>query len=258
MRMRFTALVALIFASSTAAPADEPTRLVRTTSTPLDRAMLTCVGPEFGSARISYDQVAGLPKENCVRACNAAARGCRAVVRAVDRCGVSLLKAEAKVTLELCRGYGGSVQDCSRVRADARLNMEWWKNAGREEQATCDEDTQASCMSRCQPTRSAISPPLRVNPIVRPGFVIESGPSTTLYDSLVPAGQYGIQEGGSSFSSGSVTIQYLNPALIPAVPPLLDDGQTPTPYVFREVELRVISGEHEVRERAEAVIEFLE
>jgi len=257
MRMRFTAVVALVFASSTAAPADEPTRLVRTTRTPLDRAILTCVGPEFDSARISYDQVAGLPMESCVRACNAAARGCRAVVRAVDRCGVSLLKAEARVTLELCRGYGGSAQDCSRVRADARLNMEWWKNAGREEQAACDEDTQASCMSRCQPTRSAINPPVRVNPIDRSGVALEPGSSLTLYDSLVPAGQFGIQQGGSSFSSGSVT-KYLSPALIPVVSPLLDPEQTPTPYVFREGELTTFSGEREVRKSVENVIEFLE
>jgi hypothetical protein len=51
---------------------------------------------------------------------------------------------------------------------------------------------------------------------------------------------------------------YLNPALIPAVSPLLDDGQNPTPYVFREGELTAISGEREVRERAEDVSEFLE
>jgi hypothetical protein len=258
MRMQFTAVVALVFATSTAAPADEPARLVRATSTPLDRAILTCVGPEFDSARVSYDQLAGLPMENCVRACKAAAQGCRAVVRAVDRCGVSMLKAEAKVALELCRGYGGSAQDCSRVRTDARLSMDWWKNAGREEQATCDEDTQVSCMSRCQPTRRVNVPPVLVNPIVRPGVAPESGSSLTLYESLVPVGQFGIQQGGASSSLGSITIQDPNPAPIPDVSPLLDPGQAATLYVFREGELTTISGDSEVREGAEDRIEFLE
>jgi hypothetical protein len=196
--------------------------------------------------------------ENCIRACRAAAQGCRAVVRAVDRCGVSLLKAEAKIAMELCRGHGGSAQDCRGVRADARLNMDWWKNAGREEQATCDEDTQVSCMSRCQPTRPANVPPVRVNPIVGPGVATESGSSLTLYDSLVPVGQYANQSGGAGLSSGSITIQYVNPALTPAVSPLLDPGQAATLYVFREGELTTNSDEREVRLVAEDVIELLE
>jgi hypothetical protein len=139
-------VVALVLASVTAASADEPTRL--------DRTISTCVGPGFDLPLAPYDVIAGLPEESCIRACEAAAQGCKAVVRAVDQCGLRFLKTVAKTEMEICRGHGFPARECRGVMDAIRSDLHWWKDAGKFEREACDSDTETFCSSRCQPAPS--------------------------------------------------------------------------------------------------------
>jgi hypothetical protein len=97
MMLRLTACALLLLLPS-AVHAQEPT--------PLDITILNCIAPGFIPTGDPFAVIASLPAKNCVRACKAAARGCKDVVRTIDRCGTSFLKASAKVGVEICRGWG--------------------------------------------------------------------------------------------------------------------------------------------------------
>ena len=148
MLLRMTLVVALVLGSVTAAFADEPTLL--------DRTILTCVGPEFNPGLDLNGMIAGLSGEACVRACRTAERGCKAVVRAVDKCGVSFLRAAAKTRIEVCRGLGGTSQECRGFRDTVRPDIAWWKAAGKVERADCEADTQTLCLSRCESAATGV------------------------------------------------------------------------------------------------------
>jgi hypothetical protein len=117
--------------------------------TTLEIAIRTCVAPGFIPDRDPYELIARLPAENCVRACKAKARGCRGVVRTIDRCGVHFLRAAVKTSIEICRGLGGTPQECRGIREIAKPDIDWWRAAGKQERADCDADMQTLCLSRC-------------------------------------------------------------------------------------------------------------
>jgi hypothetical protein len=115
----------------------------------LDVTFLTCVGPGYIPDGDPYEVIAGLPEKNCIRACKFAAQGCKAVVKSIDRCGVSFLKAAAKTGMEICRGSGGTSQECRVIRDIVKPDIDWWKAAGKFEQAECVAEMEANCLPRC-------------------------------------------------------------------------------------------------------------
>jgi hypothetical protein len=218
MMPRLAACVLLLILPS-AVHAQEPT--------PLEIAMLTCIAPGFTPDGDLYDLIASLPAKNCVRACKAQAKGCRDVVRTIDRCGVSFLKAAAKTGIAICRGRGGTSQECRVIKDIVKPDIDWWRAAGRQERADCKADMQTFCLSRCP---SAVSlydsiPP----PQGQGGVTIVSGPVATTPPELEPP------QSGAHFEV--VTLPGIERTLIPLVP---------------------VIPEEDVRQQAEEVIEFLE
>jgi hypothetical protein len=152
------AIVALLMALVSPAFAQEPT--------PIDIAILTCVGTGFIPDGDPFEVLESLPGKNCVRACKAAARGCKAVVRAVDKCGVGFLKSSERVGVEICRGWGYTTQECRVIRDEFKADINWWKVQGKIERAACDSDMQTFCLSRCQSAPAAgatYTPPTQDN-----------------------------------------------------------------------------------------------
>jgi hypothetical protein len=145
MMPRLAACVLLLILPS-AVHAQEPA--------PLEIAIRTCIAPGFIPDGDPYELIASLPAENCVRACKAKARGCRGVVRTIDRCGVRFLRATVKTNIEICRGLGGTSQQCRVIKDIAKPDIDWWRAAGKHERADCDADMQTLCLNRCQ---SAVS-----------------------------------------------------------------------------------------------------
>ena len=139
MMPRLAACVLLLILPS-AVHAEEPTTL--------EIAIRTCIAPGFIPDGDPYELIASLPAENCVRACKAKARGCRGVVRTIDRCGVRFLKAAVKTSIEICRGLGGTSQECRVIKDIAKPDIDWWRAAGKHERADCDADMQTLCLSR--------------------------------------------------------------------------------------------------------------
>jgi hypothetical protein len=134
--------VALILTLASPAFAQEPT--------PIDITILTCVGPGFVPDGDPFEILDDLDPRYCTRACKAAEKGCKAVSKAVDRCGVNFLKASAKVGVEICRGWGFTAQECRGIRDEFKADIDWWKAQGKFEQGECTRDTQTFCLSRCQ------------------------------------------------------------------------------------------------------------
>ena len=248
MLLRITVAVALVLACVTNASADEPTLL--------DLTIATCVGPEFNPSLDLNGMIAGLTGENCVRACRTAERGCKAVVRAVDKCGVSFLRAAAKTRIEVCRGLGGTSRECRVIKDDVKLDIAWWKVAGKVEQADCDADTQTLCMNRCQPLTRRGSP----IPITPPEEEGEAGASLSLYEDLVPAGQYDFLEGGvEGLLTGFIpSSQYLGGALLVTESTQGQVRGTIVAYPIPSRESYLISINPEELEQAESVNEFLD
>ena len=141
MKLRLTACALLLLLPSVV-HAQDPT--------PLEITIATCIGPGFVPDGDPFELIASLPARNCVRACKAAAKGCMDVVKAIDKCGVSFLDAAAKTGVEICRGLGGTSQECRAVTDAIKPDIDWWKAQGKLEQADCDADMQTFCLSRCQ------------------------------------------------------------------------------------------------------------
>jgi len=146
------ARIALILFLALPAYAQEPT--------PLEVAVLTCIAPGFIPDGDPFELIASLPERNCKRACKHAAKGCRDVVRTIDRCGVSFLKATVKTSIEICRGLGGTSRQCRVIKDIIKPDIDWWRAAGKQEKADCDADMQTYCLSRCQSAASLSFTPL--------------------------------------------------------------------------------------------------
>jgi hypothetical protein len=164
--------IALILFLVSPAYAQEPT--------PLDIAVLTCVGPGFIPDGDPFEVLAGLPMRNCQRACKAAAQGCKAVSRAIDKCGVSFLGASAKTGMEVCRGHGGMMQECRGVRTSIKPDIDWWKAEGKREREECDADMQTFCLSRCQPAPAPAAGPTYTPPTQDNGTLQTGSGSMTM------------------------------------------------------------------------------
>lgn len=121
------ASIALLLMLASPATAQEPT--------PIDVAILTCVGPGYVSEGDPFEILDTLPEKYCLRACKAVAQGCKLVVRAIDKCGTNFLKASAKIDMEICRGWGYSARECRVIRDWAKEDVAWWKEQGRIEVA---------------------------------------------------------------------------------------------------------------------------
>jgi hypothetical protein len=163
----------------------------------LEIAMLTCVAPGTIPAGDPYQLIASLPEKNCVRACKAEARGCRNVVKSIDRCGVSFLKAAAKTAIEICRGLGGTSRECREIKDIVKPDIDWWRAAGKQERADCAADMQTLCLSRCQSAVSIYNsiPPPQGRPTAVPqgeGVTLVALPGVRMTMPLVPE----IPEGG--------------------------------------------------------------
>jgi len=130
--------------------------------TPLDVAILTCVGPGFIPDGDPFEVLDSLDERYCKRVCKAATMGCKAVVKAIDKCGVAFLKSSAKISIEVCRGWGYTAQECRGINAEAKADIDWWKAQGRIERDECDREEETLCLGRC-------------------------GSVASLYDSLIPA-----------------------------------------------------------------------
>ncbi len=117
--------------------------------TPLDIAFQVCIAPGFIPDGDPYELVASLPENYCIKACKAAAKGCKAVVKTIDKCGVSFLKASVKTGTAICQGLGGTSRECRAVKDIIAPDIDWWKAQGKIEQAFCDVERDALCLSRC-------------------------------------------------------------------------------------------------------------
>ena len=117
--------------------------------TPIGIAILTCVGPGYLPPGDPFEVLDTLDERYCARVCKAAVKGCKDVVKAVDKCGVNFLKSSAKVGVEICRGWGFTSSDCRIIKDEFKADIDWWKAEGKIEQAVCDADARARCFSRC-------------------------------------------------------------------------------------------------------------
>jgi hypothetical protein len=135
-----TATLALAFV--TPAFAQEPT--------PIDVAILTCIGPGYTPEGDPFEVLDSLGERSCKRVCKASAMGCKAVVKAIDKCGVSFLKTSEKVGIQICRGWGYTAAECRGIHAEAKADIDWWKAQGRIERDECDREAETLCLSRCQ------------------------------------------------------------------------------------------------------------
>lgn len=140
MMLRLAACALLLILPS-AVHAQEPTTL--------EIAALVCVGPGFIPDGDPFDILDDLPEKYCVKACKAARKGCRGVVKAIDKCGVRFLKSSAKSAIAICRGWGYTKQECRPIKDEAKLDIGWWREQGKIERGVCDSDTQTFCLSRC-------------------------------------------------------------------------------------------------------------
>jgi hypothetical protein len=140
MMSRFAGVALILFLASTAY-AQEPT--------PLEITYQVCIAPGFIPDGDPYELLASLPEKNCIRACKAAAKGCRDVVKTIDKCGVSFLKAAAKTGTEICRGLGGTTRECRGVRDIIKPDIDWWKAQGKIEKEFCNIERDTMCLSRC-------------------------------------------------------------------------------------------------------------
>jgi hypothetical protein len=201
--------------------------------TPLEIAILTCIAPGFIPDGDPYEAIARLPEKDCIRVCTTAARGCKAVVRTIDRCGVSFLRTAAKTGFQICRGFarvrpdGLPGIDCRVVRDRLKPDIEWWKAEGKIEKANCEVERDELCLSRCQSAASiydSIPPPQGQGSVA-----IVSGPVSLTPPELDPP------QGGAGLTAVTLPgIRMTMPALAPEIP------------------------EEDVREAAEDAIEFLE
>jgi hypothetical protein len=78
--------------------------------------------------------------------------GCKAVVKAIDKCRVSFLKTSEKVGIQICRGWGYTAAECRGIHAEAeaKADIDWWKAQGRIERDECDREAETLCLTRCQ------------------------------------------------------------------------------------------------------------
>jgi hypothetical protein len=134
--------IALVLTFALPALAQEPT--------PIDIAILSCVGPGFIPDGDPFAVLDDLDPRYCKRACKAAEQGCKLVAKAIDKCGASFLKASAKVGVQVCRGWGFSARECRGIKDEAKGDINWWKAQGKIEQSACASETQIFCLSRCQ------------------------------------------------------------------------------------------------------------
>jgi len=137
-----TATAALALALVAPAFAQEPT--------PIDIAILTCIGPGYTPDGDPFEVLDTLDERSCTRVCKASAMGCKAVVKAIDKCGVSFLRASEKVGIQMCRGWGYTAAECRGIHAEAKADIGWWKAQGRIERDECDREAEALCLTRCQ------------------------------------------------------------------------------------------------------------
>jgi hypothetical protein len=136
------ATAALTLALVTPAFAQEPN--------PIDIAILTCIGPGYTPEGDPFEVLDSLGERSCKRVCKASAMGCKAVVKAIDKCGVSFLKTSERVGIQICRGWGYTAAECRGIHAEAKADIDWWKAQGRIERDECDREVETLCMSRCQ------------------------------------------------------------------------------------------------------------
>jgi hypothetical protein len=203
--------------------------------TPLEIAIRTCIAPGFIPDGDPYELIASLPAENCVRACRAKARGCKDVVRTIDRCGVRFLKAAARTSIEICRGLGGTLRECRVINDIAKPDIDWWRAAGKQERADCDADMQTLCLSRCQ---SAVS----------------------IYDSIPPP--QGLEAPQGDAGGAIVYLQLTDPLSATLVSEPQQGGAHFEVVRLPGIERTIIPllpeiPEEDVREGAESAIEFL-
>jgi hypothetical protein len=165
-----TAVAALALAFVTPAFAQEPT--------PIDIAVLTCIGPGYTPEGDPFEVLDTLDERSCKRVCKASAMGCKAVVKAIDKCGVSFLKTSAKVGIQICRGWGYTAAECRGIHAEAKADIDWWKAQGRNERDECDREAETLCLNRCQlpvgvKIEGLVPAPLRESPEGQAGGAIE-------------------------------------------------------------------------------------
>ncbi len=116
----------------------------------LEITSLVCIGPGYEPDEDPFEILESIPPKSCERACKAAIKGCKAVVKSMDKCGVAYLKATAKVAMEVCRGLGLTKQQCKLVKEEVDLDIEAWLAEGKDEMANCDVEGDLLCTSRCR------------------------------------------------------------------------------------------------------------
>ena len=242
------AVAALVLAFVTPASSQEPT--------PLDAAILACVGPGFIPDGDPFEVLDALDQRYCTRVCKASARSCKAVAKAIDRCGVSFLKASAKVGIEICRGLGYTAQECRGINAEANADIDWWKAQGRIERDECDSEAETLCLSRCQSAAArALYETLVPAPLLERPQREDGGAIVYLnFEEILPPNPLPENpEGGAALDA----IQYLDPrASLPSVPPLeAPQGQAGLTITTSQIPERAPLA---VREQAKGVVEFLE
>jgi hypothetical protein len=154
-----------------------------------------------------------------------------------------------KTSIEICRGLGGTAQECRGIKDIAKPDIDWWRTAGKHERADCDADMQTLCLSRCQSAVSiydAIPPPQ--NPEAPQGDAGGVTEYLVFIDPLSPTqGQ-----GSATMVSGPVSLTPQEPE-----PPQM--GAHLEIVTLPRIERTIIPEipEEDVRDAAEGVIEFL-
>ena len=114
---------------------------------PVETAAAICIGPGV-ELDDPFEGLRGLPQKNCVKACNAGLKGCLAVAKAINKCGVVLLKGSGKVAAPICQGQGGTKAECKGIKSIVRSEIDAWLNSNDVIFLQCFADT-VDCFEVC-------------------------------------------------------------------------------------------------------------
>ena len=124
MKRLLIAIGSLVFYLALAFPAQAQQE------TPLEVAVLRCVGPGIPDPDAAWNQDAAilrtLPTRDCQKVCKLQKKGCVNVEKAIDKCGVAYLKSTYTTGKAACIGLGGNRQQCNALRNDLKRDTAIW------------------------------------------------------------------------------------------------------------------------------------
>ena len=143
MRSLLFSLVVLLV-SATQAQAQQSTEPLD----PVETAAAFCIGPGIEIIDDPFEELRGLPQKNCVKACKAILKGCFAVGKAINKCGVEFLKATGKVAAPICQGRGGTKAECKFIKPSVKSDIDEWLSSNADAFLQCFDET-VDCLDVC-------------------------------------------------------------------------------------------------------------